>query len=97
MKKSLQAADGNQGFLFLMVVQSLVGSYGAWYGTHHGLPLLLPASIRFSSCCAWIALVVSALASAALQPPMFIGFSLLADESSRTASDAQAPSPSLSC
>jgi hypothetical protein len=97
MKKSLQAADGNQGFLFLIVVQSLVGSYVAWYGTHYGLPLLLPPSIRFSSWYAWIALVVPALASAAVQPPLFIGFSLLADESSRNASDAQTPSPCWSC
>jgi len=96
MKKSLEAADGNQGFLFLLVLQALVGSYVAWYATHYGLQLLLPASIRFSSWYAWIALVVSALASAAVQPPMFIGFSLLADESSRTASDTQTPSPSLS-
>jgi hypothetical protein len=97
MKKSLEAADGNQGFLFLMVLQSLVGSYVAWYATHYGLQLLLPASVRFSSWYIWIALVVSALASAAVQPPMFIGFSLLADQSSRTASDAQTPSPSLGC
>jgi len=97
MKKRLEAADGNQGFLFLLVLQSLVGSYVAWYATHYGLQLLLPASIRFSSWYAWIALVVSVLASAAVQPPMFIGFSLLADQSSRTASDAPTPSPSLSC
>jgi hypothetical protein len=87
VKKSLEPADGYQGFLFLLVVQSLIGSYIAWYPTHYVLFWMLPDSIRLSAWYGWIALFVAALASAAVQPPMFIGFSLLAEASQNSSRD----------
>jgi hypothetical protein len=83
MKNSLEAADGYQGFLLLLVLQSLVVSYLAWYVTQYALFYLLPASLRGSSWYGWVALIASALSSAAVEPPIFIGFSLLAEQSAR--------------
>ena len=83
VKKSLEAADGYQGFLLLLVLQSLVVSYVAWYVTQYALFYLLPAFIRGTSWYGWVALIASALASAAVEPPIFIGFSLLAEQSAR--------------
>jgi hypothetical protein len=82
LRKSLEASDGYQGFLLLLVIETVVGSYVAWYATHYFLQYVVTDSIRFSAWYIWIALLVGALASAAVQPPMFIGFSLLAEVNS---------------
>lgn len=85
LKKSIEASDGSQGFLCLLVGQSLVGSYLAWFLTFYALRFLVPAHIRLWIWYGWIELLVFTLASAAVQPPMFIGFSLLAEQSTRLA------------
>ena len=81
LKKSMQVSNGYEGFLFLLVIESLVGSYVGLYATYYGLALLLPASIRYAAWYGWVVYFVGALASAAVQPPIFIGFALLAEKS----------------
>ncbi len=78
LKRSLKLSNGYEGFLFLLVVESLAGSYVAWYAVHYGLSFLFPIQLRFTGWYGWLVYFVSILASAALQPPMYIGFSLLA-------------------
>jgi hypothetical protein len=78
LKKSVKLSNGYEGFLFLLVVESLVGSYVAWYAVHYGLSFLFPVQLRFAAWYGWLVYFVSIVASAAVQPPMFIGFSLLA-------------------
>jgi hypothetical protein len=80
LKRSLQLSNGYEFFLFLLVIESLVGSYVGWYATHYGLALIVPAHIRYTIWYGWMVYFVGILASAAVQPPMFIGFSLLAQE-----------------
>jgi hypothetical protein len=78
LKKSLRLSNGYEGFLFLLVVESLAGSYVAWYAVHYGLTFLFPLQLRYTEWYGWLVYFVAILASAAVQPPMFIGFSLLA-------------------
>ena len=80
LKKSYKLSNGCEFFLFMLVIESLVGSYVAWYAVYYGLPLVVPAQFRYTAWYAWGAYVAFILASAAVQPPMFIGFSLLADD-----------------
>jgi hypothetical protein len=78
LKKSLKISNGYESFLSLLVAESLVGSYVAWYAVHYGLAFLFPLQFRYTAWYGWLAYFVTILASAAVQPPMFIGFSLLA-------------------
>jgi hypothetical protein len=78
LKKSVKISNGYEGFLFLLVIESLAGSYVAWYAVHYGLTFLFPVQLRYAAWYGWLVYFVSILASAAVQPPMFIGFSLLA-------------------
>jgi hypothetical protein len=78
LKKSLKISNGYESFLSLLVAESLVGSYVAWYAVHYGLAFLIPLQFRYTAWYGWLAYSVTILASAAVQPPMFIGFSLLA-------------------
>ncbi|MGO9677407.1 MAG: hypothetical protein ACLPW4_09165 [Candidatus Sulfotelmatobacter sp.] len=78
LKRSVKLSNGYEGFLFLLVIESLVGSYVAWYAVHYGLTFLLPAQLRYTVWYGWLVYFVSVLAAAAVEPPMFIGFSLLA-------------------
>lgn|GEM_PF-2330792 len=82
LKKSFRLSNGNEVFLFLLVVESVLGSYLAWYGVHYGLSFLFPAQLRFTAWYGWLAYFMGVLAAAAVEPPMFIGFSLLAANSS---------------
>jgi len=86
LKKSLRLSNGYEGFLFLLVVESMAGSYLAWYAVHYGFVLLFPAQFRYTQWYGWVAYFVSILASAAVQPPMFIGFALLAANEQVTSS-----------
>jgi hypothetical protein len=78
LKRSIRLSNGYEVFLFLLVVESIVGSYAAWYAVHYGLTFLFPTQLRYTAWYGWIVYGVAILASAAVQPPMFIGFSLLA-------------------
>jgi hypothetical protein len=79
LKRSVQLSSGYEGALFLLIVESLVGSYLAWYATVYGLRLLFPVHLRYAPWYSWVLTFVAALASAAVEPPLFIGISLLAD------------------
>jgi hypothetical protein len=85
-KRSLKLSNGYEGFLFLLVVESLAGTYVAWYAAHYGLTFLFPPSLTQTEWYRWLVYFVTVLASAAVQPPMFIGFSLLAGHGRRPAS-----------
>ena len=79
LKKSMKLSRGYQGALFLLVVESVAGSCIAWYGVVHGLPLLVPHGWQYPVWYGWLVRLVALLASAAVEPPLFIGFSFLAD------------------
>ncbi len=79
MKRSVELSNGCEGALSFLVVGSAAGSFVAWYATLYGLRLLVPQTLRYTSWYGWLVFVVAALASAAVEPPIFIGFSLLAD------------------
>jgi hypothetical protein len=78
LKRSLKISNGYEAFLSLLVCESIVGSYVAWYAVHYGLTFFFPAQLRYTPWYGWLVYFVTILASAAVQPPMFIGFSLLA-------------------
>jgi hypothetical protein len=88
LKRSVKLSNGYEGFLFLLVIESLAGSYLAWYAVHYGLAFLFPAQLTYTAWYGWLVYFVSVLASAAVQPPMFIGFSLLARNEPTTAASA---------
>jgi small-conductance mechanosensitive channel len=78
LKRSVKLSNGYEGFLFLLVVESLAGSYVAWYAVHYGLTFLFPTQLQHTVWYGWLVYGLAIVASAAVQPPMFIGFSLLA-------------------
>jgi len=78
LKRSLKISNGYEVFLVLLVVESSLGSYLAWYAAHYGLTFLFPVQLQNAAWYGWTVYGVTILASAAVQPPMFIGFSLLA-------------------
>ncbi len=78
LKRSIKISNGYEGFLFLLVLESVAGSYVAWYAAHIGISLVTPSFLRNTAWYGWIVFFASILASAAVEPPMFIGFSLLA-------------------
>jgi hypothetical protein len=78
LRRSLRISNRYEVFLSLLVAESMVGSYVAWYAVQYGLTFLVPLRLRYTEWYGWIAYGVTILASAAVQPPMFIGFSLLA-------------------
>lgn len=79
LNESLKIGERHKGFLYLLLIQSVVGSYAGWYAVDYVL-LLLPDSVKLTAWYGWGVVLLSAVASAALQPPMYIGFSLLAEE-----------------
>lgn len=81
LKKSWRASDGYELSLFILVVESVVGSYVIWYLARYALQLMAPSSIRHTVWYGWTALLLSVAASAAVEPPLFIGLTLLAQES----------------
>jgi hypothetical protein len=91
LKRSLNMSDGYEGFLSLLVCESVLGSFVAGYAVHYGLTFLFPTELRYTESYGWFVSVVTILASAAVQPPMFIGFSLLAAEG--TTNSSRLPRP----
>lgn len=86
LNESLKIGERHKGFLYLLLIQSLVGSYVGWYAVHY-LLLLVPYSVKMLGWYSWGVLILSALTSAAVQPPMFIGFSVLAEEGDSAGKD----------
>lgn len=78
LKRSLKISNGHEIFLSMLVCESVLGSFVAGYAVHFGLTFLFPAQLRYTGWYGWLVYFVAILASAAVQPPMFIGFSLLA-------------------
>jgi hypothetical protein len=81
LKRSVELSTGYEGALFLLVVESVAGSFLAWHATYYAFYALrlLPDHLRYTPWYGWVVNVVAVLASAAVEPPLFIGFSLLAD------------------
>ena len=79
LKTSVKLSSGYEGALFLLVVESLVGSYLAWYATYHGVRMLAPGPLRHTLWYSWGVYLLAVLVTASVEPPLFIGFALLAD------------------
>jgi hypothetical protein len=79
LKLSLGFSRAYKEYLFLLVLESVAGSYAAALAVRHGLVLLIPPGYTYSGWFPWLVFVLTSVASAAVQPPMFIGFSLIAD------------------
>lgn len=79
LKRSVELSNGYEDALFWLVVQSGAGSYLAWYAAYYGFSLFFPAPLRYTVWYGWLVFVVAVLASAAVEPPLFIGFYLLAE------------------
>jgi hypothetical protein len=79
LKESVRLSNGREGDLFLLVVESLAGSYLAWYASYYVMAFLFPDHLQHTVWYGWLAYGVSVLTAAAVEPPIFIGFSLLAN------------------
>ena len=84
----MKLSNGYEGSLFLLVIDSVVGSYLACYAAIYGVALVFPPHLRYTSWYGWIVLLVGVLAAAAFEPPLFIGFSLLAEQDSQVTATA---------
>ena len=79
LKRSVELSSGYEGALFLLVLESVVGGFVAWYATFYNLHALLPGQLRHTVWFGWALSLNAILVSAAMEAPLFIGFSLLAD------------------
>jgi hypothetical protein len=78
LRESIRVSNGFEGFLFILVVESVAGSYVAGLAVQHEMMPLLYRVAGVNDWSPWIQLGLIVLASAAIQPPLFIGLSLLA-------------------
>jgi len=93
LKKSVELSNGYEGALFLLVVESVLGSMIAWYAVVHGLHLLLPRHLTYTAWYGWLLNAVGVLAGSAVDPPLFIGLSLLATPERFNAASLAASEP----
>jgi len=89
-KRSVGLSNGYEGALFLLLVESVAGTFVAGYATFYALRLLIPSHFRYAPWYGWLVNLVAILASAAAEPPILIGFSLLADPERLNASSLPA-------
>ena len=84
MKSTVTLTDGYDGYLFLLTVESIVGTaIGAYVGAEFAILALQRTSLAQADWTPWVIVFTAALGSAFVQPPMFIGFSLLYLEQTR--------------
>jgi hypothetical protein len=86
LKRSVELGSGYEGALLLLVVESLAGSFVAFYVSLYTLHFLVPSDLRHAPWYGWVVTLVAALSSATVDAPLFIGFSLLADPEQLNAS-----------
>jgi hypothetical protein len=79
LKRSVELSSGYEGALFLLVVESVAGTFVAGYATFYALHWLVPSELRHALWYSWAVNLAAVLASAAMEAPLFIGLSLLAD------------------
>jgi len=79
LKRSVELSSGYEGALFVLVIGSVAGTFVAGYGTVYALHLLVPSHLRYMPWYRWVVNLAAVLASAGVEPPLFIGLSLLAD------------------
>jgi hypothetical protein len=79
LKRSLELSSGYEGALFLLVVESVAGTFVAGYGTVYILHAFVPGQFRYTLWYGWGVNLTAILAGAAMEAPLFIGLSLLAD------------------
>ena len=91
LKGSVELSSGYEGALSLLVVESLAGSFAAAYLTLYSLRFVIPIAYRYAPSYSWVITVLIALVSAAVEAPLFIGFSLLADPEFHEASSLPRP------
>lgn len=93
LKESVELSRGNSGYLFLLVAESVAGSFVASLAIRYAFELLRLPNAVGAGWLPWIYYPAVALASASVQPPMFIGFSVLAYRSPDEAMLASTPRP----
>jgi len=86
LKRSVELSSGYEGALLLLVAESLAGSFAVGYSTLYALHYLMPTDLRHASWYAWVVALATALTSATVEAPLFLGFSLLADPEFHNAS-----------
>ncbi len=91
LKRSVELSSGYEGALFLLVLESVVGGFVVWYATFYTLHALLPGQLRHNVWHGWALSLIAILVSAAMEAPLFIGFSLLADPEFFNASSLPLP------
>jgi hypothetical protein len=81
LNMSVRLTRGHSGYLIVLAVESVAGSFLASLAIRYGFELLRLPSIFGTQWYLWIYYFVVALASASVQPPMYIDFSLLGNRS----------------
>jgi hypothetical protein len=79
LKRSIELSSGYEGALFLLTLESVLGSFIAWYVVTYAMRAVIPVQMQYAQWYGYLLNLVGVLASAAIESPLFIGFSLLAD------------------
>jgi hypothetical protein len=79
LRRSVELSSGYEGALLMLVVESLAGTLVAGYATFYILHWLVPSHLRYAPWYGWSVNLAAMLASAAMEAPLFIGLSLLAN------------------